>query len=273
MTDIAKQDVLWAGISGIPFSANITKGQFRKQFDGTLSLFGKIPSTENIVNFSALNSVLSKESLNSSNRDIEEIPQRCCEKSLDINDRLLGTRCELKGRLIFRDPKDRNFESFIHLRYTIDSGVGEFKAVLTAKGITACPCSMEKIRKILIKKYPEHSKSVEELPQITHNQRVSISIETIFSETHIGCLEEILKICELSIGNLLSHNQSDSDVNEMLLSAHESPLLIEDIAKRGSTAIKDRYGTDRTIKKARIVCESEESIHSYNARSEKEILF
>lgn len=268
------QDCLWAGISGIPVSTGSAAGGFKLILDGTVSLYGKIPDRENMVNFSALNRVISSATENGSCDQLEFFPELLVKAALTENTKLQGARCEVSGRLVFRDRKGRNFETLVNLSYSNGGGESRFDASLKARGITACPCSMGKIRSKLKERYPEHGKSIEEIPQITHNQRVSMTVIVSMKKSSSNVLLALLKICEDSLGNLLSHNQSENEVNEMLLAAHESPLLIEEVARRGSEFSIRRLGENAgLINSAKVICESEESIHSYNARAEKSVRF
>ncbi len=263
---------LWAGISGIPFSCSSGIDGFTLRFNGTASLFGKVNEAENMVNFSVLNSVLSEISRSENCEGIETVPQSAVDEALSRNSRIEGARCKIAGKLLLTDSDGITYETGTEISFS-RSRDSEFAVSLMAKGITACPCSMGKIRKMLEEKYPGHSKSISEVPQITHNQRVGINVSARFNRTEKGILKILFNVCRMSIGNVLSHNQSETEVNRMLLEAHESPLLIEDVARKGAENAKKMLGLIPSSVDASVVCESEESIHSYNAKAEKLILF
>ncbi len=225
-----------------------------------------------MVNFSALNRVLTEE--NDDYEILENVPKSLVSRILERNTRLEAARSRLEGTLVFRYSSGRNVESGVSVEFSSDrKGRKEFFLEFTGTGITACPCSMGKIRDRLTGKYPSYAESIKAIPQITHNQRVKITFQIQSSRTVERLSATLLELSEQSIGNLLSHNQSEAEVNDILLAAHESPMLIEDVARAGSEACRRRLKKENGIISARIKCESEESIHSFNARSEKLVLF
>lgn len=260
-------DNLWAGISGIPYQGEFTSGNYRIFLNSRLSLTGKVPESQPMVNFSILNKVLTGGRI--SYESPEMIPEKLAMESLERNSFLESSKAILEGNIVFRDGNGRNIETGVSISYTANrKGGNRFSMNLSSTGITACPCSMGKIRERLVKKYPAHSKSIQELPQITHNQRVKFSILVDAAETVRSLPSILLAISKETIGNLLSHNQSESEVNDLLLEAHEKPMLIEDLARAGAKICGTRLAELHTVSSAKIVCESEESIHSYNAKSE-----
>lgn len=267
---MAEED-LWAGISGIPLCREFLSEKHAITLNSRISVQCRIPDSEPKADFGNLKRLLNSKELKFPFPD--SIPHLIVDHVLKTDKKAEASRASVKGILLFRDKSGRIIEAGYMVKFESDRNHNARSTVeITATGLTACPCSMGKIREMLEERYPSYSDSISTLPGITHNQRVHVTVRVEYSGYPGTVSEQMLEIVESATGNLVTHHGGE-DTEKMLLDAHAHPVMVEDVARKASKLLNATFSSSDGILYAVVRCESEESIHSYNAISEQKVIF
>jgi GTP cyclohydrolase-4 len=136
-------------------------------------------------------------------------------------------------------------------------------------GISACPCAMEGVRKIMVDEKPELEPFIDDIPVVSHNQR---NVSTLMLEVSEDTTVEANDLIDLVEGQLSAPTKEllkREDEAQLVYEAHKRPKFVEDIVRDILRVVVDRYGhlpDDTTVI---VRSESKESIHKHNAFAER----
>jgi GTP cyclohydrolase-4 len=141
---------------------------------------------------------------------------------------------------------------------------GKLKKLIGVKvvGMTACPCAMEVVRKLIDRK--------KNYPVPTHNQRnIGTLMIEVPRETGLIDADDLIDIVEKSFSSPTYSILKRKEEAELVLKAHAKPRFVEDVVRSILSAVLKKYRTlpDEVLVIAR--SESEESIHKHNAFAER----
>lgn len=133
------------------------------------------------------------------------------------------------------------------------------------EGMSACPCAMEEVRKILA----SERRAAPSTPSITHNQRVrTLLLVTTRDGAEIEA-DDLVDLVEASASSPTFELLKRGDEARVVLRAHENPKFVEDIVREVLAGVRSKLAhlPEDTTVSVRTV--SEESIHKHNALAER----
>lgn len=142
-------------------------------------------------------------------------------------------------------------------------------------GMSACPCAMETVRKLLSEELsergasPEQIKVLELIPVPTHNQKNRVELYLSSKDGVIMDADELIDIVERNLSSPTYEILKRMGEAKLVLEAHRKPKFVEDIVR---DIIDDLLGShpeldDDVVIRVRSV--SEESIHKHDALAER----
>jgi len=265
------------GIDGYRCPIILVFGQKRVNSIAELSLSVNLPPGMRGAHFSRiLTPAISR--LSNSNVDTSRLVSEISGEILENN--TYSSRAQVKLSTVYmkeiKGPGE--IKSFVPytIEYSSESGREKTKHNSFGLGttiLTACPCTMEGSRAILIERYPEHSEFLKEIPTVTHNQRNRLFVTISNYKEYTPDPDEIIASIESVTGRPLSSLRTDSDSDIFVLEAHENPRFVEDVVRDVAEAIcRDmKILEDSAI--INVKSRSEESIHNHDAYAEIELTF
>ena len=136
-------------------------------------------------------------------------------------------------------------------------------------GMSACPCAMEGVRRIIASERPESMPLIDEIPMMSHNQR---NVATLMLDVPEDCEVEANDLIDLVESQLSAPTREllkrEDEARQVIL-AHENPKFVEDIVRDILGAVVARYVDLPDISSVIVRSESKESIHKHNAFAER----
>lgn len=176
---------------------------------------------------------------------------------------------DLKADMFTADTKNQVlFRDTLYEQTLISRENGEHTRVgVEVQGITACPCTMEKMRGQLLQSNPEFKDVLPRIPMITHNQRnlTSASIE-VRDDTSV-IVNPLLEIIRELIGSIPELGPGSNDI-ELVYKSHTHPLFVEDVVREVAAKIGKRFSDYDRDAEVTVTSRSEESIRSHDAFAE-----
>lgn len=156
-----------------------------------------------------------------------------------------------------------SYKIFAHACAERGDGLGVKRKIgVEVVGMTACPCAMETIKDVM-------SADMENIPQITHNQRNRTTVQIDVPNGFEIEAEDLIQIVEDAMSSPTYEILKRKDEAEVVRRAHENPKFVEDVVRDILSAILEKYADMPDDVSVRVRSESEESIHKHNAFAER----
>jgi len=138
------------------------------------------------------------------------------------------------------------------------------------RGMNACPCAMETVRKLASEEYPGLAGELgPDVPFISHNQRNLTTVEVETSGEERVEADELIDIAERGQSARTLEILKREDEARQVLEAHRNPKFVEDVVRDILSLLLERLEGISGDTMIRVRCESEESIHKHNAVAER----
>lgn len=258
------------GLTGILIPVHISEREGVPDLLCKFDLFTDLPDSRRGGDFSKQ---LQAVSFLSSHSDVLPRPEEltllvATELSKKLN---YAERFDVRLRAdMFSPDKDRSSISHdVLVERTILTHSGKMKTFVgvEVQGMTACPCTMEKMRKRLTEENLSVKAALADLPIVTHNQRnrTRVMIElTVHGESVI---DSLLAAAREVIGFIPEIGVLESDV-DLVYRVHKNPLFVEDVVREVGAKLKELLPTYPKNSLVRISSTSEESIRHHDAFAE-----
>lgn len=252
------KDRQMAGLSGFPVMLKFRAGAYSVSFSGSMSILTTVPGND-MVDFSEIQHVLLQH-----HDDEMDLPILCENLVNEVDRGKTGTTCSVSGSAIIESPESAVISADLSASWNnYEKAVCVFSS--TFLGFTACPCSMDSVRESLKERYPQFRSSASSLPGITHNQRVYFTVEFQYDRAIEQSIRLAIDMAEASLGNVLRFSDSKEETDRIIMDSHSSPLLIEDVLRRGREYSLHLLENLSYIREIHINIRSLESIHPYDA--------
>jgi len=138
------------------------------------------------------------------------------------------------------------------------------------RGMNACPCAMETVRRLVAEENPETAGCLGgDLPYITHNQRNITTVEVETGGDQRVEADELIEMAEKGQSALTLEILKREDEARQVLEAHRNPKFVEDVVRDILGLLVERLADLPGDTLVSVRCESEESIHKHNAVAER----
>lgn len=144
---------------------------------------------------------------------------------------------------------------------------------VTVVGLTACPCAMEGVKKILSEKDIDHEDVPEEMPGVTHNQRNESTVMIEVPEEKEVEVNDLIDMIEDSLSSPTHEILKRDDEAEVVFQAHQNPKFVEDVVRDILAKLMVEYSDMPDSTHVSVKSESKESIHKHNAFAERVTTF
>lgn len=260
------------GLTGIVIPFQFTEGDLHYDLQCEIDLFTDLPADRRGGDFSrqtkSINSILRSEEKISGLEEITPIIAAALENTLDYAE---SFQVYLKARMLTYDRENTILHNDTLLEdTTISRKEGQNTTVgVEVQGVTACPCTMEKIREQMTSRNPELKDMLSKIPIITHNQRNFTRVHIELDGKHSRVIPSLLSAIRDVIGDVPSSAPVSTDV-ENIDRSHTKPLLIEDVVREVAASLRQKLPDYNPESRVIISSRSEESIHPHDAFAEFE---
>ncbi|MCL4452336.1 MAG: GTP cyclohydrolase MptA [Candidatus Thermoplasmatota archaeon] len=261
------------GVKGLKFPAIIRRGNREIVLSATAEIFVDVPGDRKGADLSEITRSVS--SLVLKNRDfegIENITSQVCALVLDKLSYVTRCECTMQADYFVKsgssDDFSLNVSTLIGETKITRSGEEQDFIGIIVQGINACPCTMEKERRLLKEKFPEFSGAIDALPIITHNQRNRVMIKVQNTKRKQVDADSLIAIAQSVIGQPVSIGVKGENDADLILRQHLKPMFVEDVVREIAKKLKEDIPAIDPESTVIIRSESEESVHPHNAFAE-----
>ena len=261
------------GVKGLKFPVIIRRGNREIVLSATSEVFVDVPGDRKGADLSEITRSVS--TLVLKNRDfegIENITSQVCALILDKLSYVTRCECTMQADYFVKsgtsDDFSLNISTLIGETKMTRSGEEQDFIGITVQGINACPCTMEKERKMLKEKFPEYSRAIDALPIITHNQRNRVMIKIQNTKRKQVDADSLIAIAQNVVGQPVSIGVKSENDADLILRQHLKPMFVEDVVREIAKKLKEEMPGIDPAAIITISSESEESVHPHNAFAE-----
>lgn len=266
------------GVKGVKKLVHIRRGGNRATLMPTIDLFVDLPATQKGSHLSRNIEVINEIVDDSIREPVDGLETMCAVIAKKLLEKHTYASCSqvMMSSDYFLERKIHPDKKSIENYKLIAQAIAERKNHIPTKkligvevvGMTACPCALETVKKILgTDKF--RRRMLEEMPVMTHNQRNISSLIMEVSEEYPIEANDLIDIVENSFSSPTYEMLKRRDEGEIVLRAHNNPKFVEDVVRDILRQVLKlyKYLPDDVTVIAR--SESEESIHKHNAFAEK----
>ncbi len=275
------------GVTGVKKPIVVERPSGRRTLNATIDVFVDLPYDQKGSHMSR-NVEVTGEVVDKSVREpvkgLENLAADMCDMLLDRHEYASYSEVDIKADYFLEkeSPKGRrSLESYKirakgeGYRKKDDDTEREIMKFIgaTVVGINACPCAMETVKDEYKKRYPKHTRALEELPTITHNQRNKSTLMVEVPNDKEIEVNDIIEILESSVSSPTHEILKREDEAEVVMQAHENPKFVEDIVRDVLSKCLDKYHDYPDSAHIEVKSKSEESIHKHDAFAERVTTF
>lgn len=258
------------GLTKVTVPLHVTEADLRHDLTCEIDLFTDLPSDRTGGDFSrhikSVESLFWSEGFPSNLEDISSTIVRTLAGTLEYPKTI---EVSLKAKLLTSDPKSGILYSDTLIeRTTLMKNNSEKTMVgVEVQGITACPCTMQKMRGQLTTSNPEFEEVLSKIPIITHNQRNLTTVLIELRNSRTGVVKSLLDLIREVIGTVPESGPGGTDL-ELIYGSHSNPLLVEDVVREVARKVKTTLADFHPDSEIVISSRSEESIRHHDAFAE-----
>ncbi len=211
-------------------------------------------------------------------KGLENLTAQMCEILLDRHEYAAYSEVDISADYFLEkeSPKGRSSLENYKIKARAEAyREGELRKYIgvTVLGLNACPCAMETVRNLYIKRYPDLKNSLDKIPFITHNQRNKSTVMIEVPDGESIEVNDLIYIIEDSLSSPTHEILKRDDEAAVVMQAHENPKFVEDVVRDILSNLLEKYSHLPDFTHVDVKSESEESIHKHNAFAERVTTF
>jgi GTP cyclohydrolase-4 len=265
------------GITGVRKPVVVHRDHSDHHLTADIDVFVDLPSTQRGSHMSRNVEVITEmidESVREKASSLEGLAARICKELLDRHEYASYAEVSMSADYFLeRGPPGgkKSLEPFkLIAKSTARRGNGLLKLIgVQVRGMTACPCAQETVKRILLAEMPGLEKVSADLPFISHNQRNITTLMIEVPEQVRVEADDLIGIVEGALSSPTYGILKRSDEANLVLQAHRNPKFVEDVVRDILGKLLEEYPKLDDDVHVTVRSESEESIHKHNAFAER----